>query len=39
MNLSLSAQGRRIVVVDAGEAGDDLIRDLTEVLTSFCARL
>jgi putative resolvase len=39
MNLSLSAQGRRIVGVDAGEAGDDLTRDLTEVLTSFCARL
>src|SRR5713101_4504153 len=38
MNLSLSARGRRIVVVDAGEAGDDLIRDMTEVLTSFCAR-
>jgi predicted site-specific integrase-resolvase len=35
----LSAQGRRIVVVDAGEVDDDLIRDMTEVLTSFCARL
>ena len=34
----LSAQGRRIVVVDAGE-GDDLMRDMTGVLTSFCARL
>ncbi len=38
LEAALSAQGRRIVVVDAGEAGDDLIRDMTEVLTSFCAR-
>ena len=36
---ALSAQGRRIVVVDAGEVDDDLIRDMTEVHTSFCARL
>jgi putative resolvase len=39
LEAALSVQGRRIVVVDAGEAGDDLIRDMTEVLTSFCARL
>jgi putative resolvase len=36
---ALSAQGRRIVVVDPGEAKDDLVRDMIEVLTSFCARL
>lgn len=36
---ALPAQGRRIVVADAGEADDDLIRDMTKVLTSFCARL
>jgi len=34
---ALSAQGRRVVVVD-GEVDDDLVRDMTEVLTSFCAR-
>ena len=36
---ALSAQGRRIVVVDDGEVDDDLVWDMTEVLTSFCARL
>jgi predicted site-specific integrase-resolvase len=36
---SLSAQGRRLIVVDAAEVDDDLVRDMTEILTSFCARL
>jgi putative resolvase len=36
---ALSAHGRRLVVLDDGEVTDDLIRDLVEVLTSFCARL
>ena len=36
---ALSAQGRRIMVADPGEVDDDLVRDMTEVLTSFCARL
>jgi putative resolvase len=37
---ALSAHGRRlVVVVDDGEVTDDLIRDMVEVLTSFCARL
>ncbi len=36
---ALSAHGRRLVVVDDGEVTDDLVRDMTEVLTSFCARL
>jgi putative resolvase len=36
---ALSAQGRRLVVVDDGEVTDDLVRDMVEVLTSFCARL
>jgi putative resolvase len=36
---SMSACGRRIVVLDATETGDDLVRDVTEVLTSLCARL
>jgi putative resolvase len=36
---ALSAHGRRLVVLDDGEVDDDLIRDMVEVLTSFCARL
>jgi len=36
---ALSADGRRLVVIEAGEVDDDLVRDMTEVLTSFCARL
>jgi putative resolvase len=36
---ALSAHGRRLVVLDAGEVTDDLVRDMVEVLTSFCARL
>lgn len=36
---ALKAQGRRIIVVDDTESDDDLVRDMTEVLTSFCARL
>lgn len=36
---ALQAQGRRIIVVDDAELDDDLVRDMTEVLTSFCARL
>jgi len=39
LEAALAAQGRRIVVVDDGEVDDDLVRDMTEVLTSFCARL
>jgi len=36
---ALSAHGRRLVVLDPAEAEDDLVRDMTEILTSFCARL
>jgi predicted site-specific integrase-resolvase len=36
---SREANGRRLVVVDDTEVDDDLVRDMTEVLTSFCARL
>ncbi|MGW5866686.1 IS607 family transposase [Streptomyces sp. NPDC055239] len=36
---TLSASGRRLVVLDDGETEDDLVRDMVEVLTSFCARL
>ncbi|SNQ46311.1 putative site-specific integrase-resolvase [Frankia canadensis] len=35
----LSAQGRRLLVVDPAEVDDDLVRDITEILTSMCARL
>jgi putative resolvase len=33
-----SASGRRLVVLDTGEVDSDLVRDMVEVLTSFCAR-
>lgn len=36
---ALSATGRRLVVLDDGEVDDDLVRDMVEVLTLFCARL
>lgn len=36
---ALKAQGRRVIVVDDTKLDDDLTRDMTEVLTSFCARL
>lgn len=36
---ALAAHGRRLVVIDGGEVTDDLVRDMVEVLTSFCARL
>ncbi len=39
LEAALSAQGRRIVVVDPAETTDDLVRDMIEVLTSMCARL
>jgi putative resolvase len=36
---ALAAAGRRLVVLDEGEVTDDLVRDMMEVLTWFCARL
>jgi putative resolvase len=36
---ALSAHGRGLVVLDPGEVDDDLLRDVTQVLTSLCARL
>jgi putative resolvase len=36
---ALSATGRRLVVLDDGEVEEDLVREVVEVLTSFCARL
>jgi len=39
LQAALSAHGRRVLVADPGETSDDLVRDMVEVLTSFCARL
>lgn len=35
----LGAEGRELVVVETAEVDDDLVRDMTETLTSMCARL
>ena len=39
MESSLRTQGRQLVIVDQSEFKDDLVQDMIEVLTSFCARL
>jgi putative resolvase len=36
---ALKATGRRLIVVNPGEMKDDLVKDMIDVLTSFCARL
>jgi putative resolvase len=36
---ALAAHGRRLVVLDDSEVTGDLVRDMIEVLTSFCVRL
>ena len=36
---ALAAHGRELVVVDSAEVDDDLVHDMTEILTSMCARL
>ena len=36
---ALAAQGRELVMTDSTEVDDDLVRDMTEILTSMCARL
>jgi putative resolvase len=36
---ALKAQGRRLIVANDAELKDDLVQDMIEVLTSFCARL
>lgn len=36
---ALASQGRKLVVMDQEEVKDDLVQDMIEVLTSFCARL
>lgn len=37
--LEAAISPRRVIVLDAEEPDDDLVRDVTEVLTSMCARL
>jgi len=39
LEMVLRAAGRRIMVMDETEVEDDLVTDMTEVLTSFCAKL
>lgn len=36
---ALASNGRKLMVMDDSEVEDDLVRDVTEVLTSLCARL
>jgi putative resolvase len=39
LQAALAAHGRRLLVADPSETTDDLVRDMVEVLTSFCARM
>ena len=39
LEATLLASGRRLVIVDPSETTSDVVRDMTEVLTSLCARL
>lgn len=36
---ALASSGRQLLVMDESKVEDDLVRDVTEVLTSLCARL
>ena len=36
---ALTAQARKLLVMESSEVNDDLVQDTIEVLTSFCARL
>jgi predicted site-specific integrase-resolvase len=36
---ALAAQGRELVVMDAAEVDDDVVRDMTEIPTWMCARV
>ena len=36
---AMAASGRELLVVDPAGVDDDLVRDVTEILTSLCARL
>jgi len=39
LEASLEASGRKLFVTDPKELKDDLVQDMVDVLTSFCARL
>lgn len=39
LQATLRASGRDLLVLEEAEVTDDLVRDMVEVLTSFCARL
>ena len=39
VHAALAAQGRELIVVDTAEVDDDLVRDMTVILTGMCARL
>lgn len=39
LEAALLAQGRKLIVMEKEEIKDDLVQDMIEVLTSFCARL
>lgn len=39
LEAALLASGRKLVVIDSKELKDDLVQDMIDVLTSFCARL
>ena len=36
---ALAGRGARVMVMDEGDLDDDLVRDVTDVMTSLCARL
>jgi predicted site-specific integrase-resolvase len=36
---TLQARGGRLLVIEEKEVDDDLVGDMTEILTGFCARL
>ena len=39
LEAALAGRGARILVMEQAEMADDLVRDVTEVMTSLCARL
>ena len=39
IDAALKSRGGGVIVIDDAEIEDDLVRDMTDVLTSFCARL
>jgi putative resolvase len=39
LEAAMAASGRHVVVIEEGEATDDLAQDVLEILTSACGRL